>query len=419
MGDQGDRGGSGGDDIRDRLIGLGTGSIRKSYYPELRRRLEDLDRMHAYLASVLDAMPSAILGVDADLRVTRANKAAGELAGCPASELAGRLFGDVFSELRRYVSGAVGAVREGRAMERRGAEVYEGRATRYFDIMLSPVEAGVSAVIRLDDVTDRIRLDRVIVQTEKMVSLGGLAAGMAHEINNPLGGILQGAQNIRLRLLEDRPVNREAARELGVALESVVAYAERRGIARFLEGIRDSGQRAAAIVQHMLEFSREADRQRTRERLEQVVDASLELAASDFSLERATDFRRIRIERDYQPGMPEVAVVRTEIEQVVFNCVKNAAEAMGAAGTPEPRLELSTRLEGPHAVIEIGDNGPGMDEETRKRVFEPFFTTKAVGEGTGLGLSVSYFIVTTNHGGEFLVDSRPGRGCRFQIRLPV
>lgn len=304
-------------------------------------------------------------------------------------------------------------------MERRGAEVYEGRATRYFDIMLSPVEAGVSAVIRLDDVTDRIRLDRVIVQTEKMVSLGGLAAGMAHEINNPLGGILQGAQNIRLRLLEDRPVNREAARELGVALESVVAYAERRGIARFLEGIRDSGQRAAAIVQHMLEFSREADRQRTRERLEQVVDASLELAASDFSLERATDFRRIRIERDYQPGMPEVAVVRTEIEQVVFNCVKNAAEAMGAAGTPEPRLELSTRLEGPHAVIEIGDNGPGMDEETRKRVFEPFFTTKAVGEGTGLGLSVSYFIVTTNHGGEFLVDSRPGRGCRFQIRLPV
>ncbi|MCF8128159.1 MAG: PAS domain-containing protein [Deltaproteobacteria bacterium] len=110
-----------------------------------------------------------------------------------------------------------------------------------------------------------------------------------------------------------------------------------------------------------------------------------------------------------------------KIQQVLLNILSNGAQAMQAAGTKSPRLIVRTRFEKGRqmALMEIEDNGPGMDETTRKRVFEPFFTTKPVGVGTGLGLSVSYFIITENHGGEMRVESRPGTGAKFIIRLPL
>jgi signal transduction histidine kinase len=106
---------------------------------------------------------------------------------------------------------------------------------------------------------------------------------------------------------------------------------------------------------------------------------------------------------------------------VLLNVFRNAAQAMTEAGLASPGFGFEQRLlkQRKMAVMEIADNGPGMDEETRKRVFEPFFTTKPVGVGTGLGLSVSYFIITENHHGEMAVESRPGAGTKFIIRLPM
>jgi signal transduction histidine kinase len=104
---------------------------------------------------------------------------------------------------------------------------------------------------------------------------------------------------------------------------------------------------------------------------------------------------------------------------VILNLLKNAAQAMAEARTPAPAITLRTRHEAEHALIEVIDNGPGMDEKTLKRIFEPFFTTKEVGAGTGLGLSVSYFIITEQHNGRLSVMSKPGQGARFSIRLPL
>ncbi|MFO1420366.1 MAG: ATP-binding protein, partial [Candidatus Competibacteraceae bacterium] len=109
---------------------------------------------------------------------------------------------------------------------------------------------------------------------------------------------------------------------------------------------------------------------------------------------------------------------KTEIEQVILNLLKNAAQAMAEDGTPSPTITLRVRYETDYVLIEVIDNGPGMDEKTLKRIFEPFFTTKEVGSGTGLGLSVSYFIVTEQHNGRLSAMSKPGQGARFSIRLP-
>jgi signal transduction histidine kinase len=116
---------------------------------------------------------------------------------------------------------------------------------------------------------------------------------------------------------------------------------------------------------------------------------------------------------------PRVPVNVTEFEQVMINILKNAAQAMAEYGEPKPEISLSVYREGAMAVVKVSDNGPGMDEHKRKRIFEPFFTTKEVGAGTGLGLSVSYALITHNHKGIFTVDSVPGEGTCFTIKLPL
>jgi signal transduction histidine kinase len=170
----------------------------------------------------------------------------------------------------------------------------------------------------------------------------------------------------------------------------------------------------------MLEFSRTGESSPGPCVLASIVDTALELAAKDYDLRRKFDFRTVRIVRELDPQTPLVACTAREMVQVVLNIVKNAAEALSeASARGEPRIRVRTRPDGAFARLEIQDNGPGMDEPTRRRVFEPYFSTKAPGEGTGLGLSVAYFIVTQRNGGTIAVESRPGHGTEFVVRLPV
>jgi signal transduction histidine kinase len=260
----------------------------------------------------------------------------------------------------------------------------------------------------------------MMVQTEKMMTIGGLAAGMAHEINNPLSTILQGCQNIQRRLSPKLPSNQTVAKELGIDLAKVYAYLEKRNILRFLQGIQDAGVRATNIVTDMLAFSRRSKTELSPARLDELLDTVIRLAASDYDLKKKYDFRQIAVIRDYDRDLGAVYCDRTEIEQVLLNLVRNAAQAIAAGGVSNsPRIILRTRRAGDSALIEVEDNGPGMDQKTRLRVFEPFYTTKPIGAGTGLGLSVSYFIITERHQGDISVSSVPGQGSCFTIRLPL
>ena len=292
---------------------------------------------------------------------------------------------------------------------------------RFYDLMLYPllIDAVGGAVLRIEDVTERARIQELMVQTEKMMSIGGLAAGMAHEINNPLGIITQAAQNIERRISLELHANRKVSEELGLNLEGIRAYFDKRQISDAIASIRTASSRAAKIVANMLQFSRRADTTMEFTSLAQIVDQALELAASDYDLKKKYDFRSIDIIKDYQ-DMPQVPMVSVEIEQVILNLLKNAAQAM-IANPPDRRPSITFRLrcEDRYAVLEVEDNGPGMTEDIRRRVFEPFFTTKEPGVGTGLGLSVSYMIVTQNHKGLMEVQSTPGRGTVFKVRLPI
>ncbi|MHC1743631.1 MAG: PAS domain S-box protein [Syntrophobacteraceae bacterium] len=384
---------------------------------------EENRRLRNSLANIIDSMPSVLVGVDRNGCVTQWNAAAQAKTKICAEEAEGQPLERVLPTLARHLDKAGEAIRSGKVrVEPKISELTDGELY-YEDVTVYPLTAdGIEgAVIRVDDVTERVRLEELMIQSEKMLSVGGLAAGMAHEINNPLGVILQATQNIQRRFSRDLPTNALVADECGTSLDSIRKYLERREISTFLDDIQESGQRAAEIVSNMLSFSRKPEGGGSPKDLAELLDRTVSLAASDYDLKRRYDFRRIEIVREYEPGLPPVICQAGKIQQVFLNILRNGAEAMKDAGDGKrsPRFVLRVKREGPMVRAEIEDNGPGMEEAVRRRAFEPFFTTKPAGVGTGLGLSVSYFIVTEDHGGTLSVESEPGSGARFIVRLPA
>ena len=375
------------------------------------------------LDNIINSMPSVIAGVDAQGRVTQWNNRARAATGLTAQAARGRPLAEVLPRFAPHLAGLPEALAQGRPLAKDKIDVSTDDGQHYAELMVFPLEAGgpSGAVVRIDDITERVRMEEMLAQSEKMISLGGLAAGMAHEINNPLGGVVQGVQNILRRLSPELPANLRDAASCGLDLaSSLPCYLKQRQIPAFLEEIRECGERAIRIVANMLAFSRNSGPRMEPASLPAILDRGVELAANDYDLKKYYDFRKIHITRDYAADLPPIPCAPMEIEQVILNLLKNAAHALAARPGPQApaHIGLKAGLEGGLARIEIADNGAGMDDAVRQRIFEPFFTTKPAGAGTGLGLSVSYFIIQ-KHGGTLSVTSQPGQGATFVILLPV
>lgn len=389
---------------------------------EIDRRESDLKKLRETLKNIVDSMPSVLVGVDPEGRVTQWNREAEKLTGIEAKQAMGRHVDSVYPSLAEAMQKVDRTIREKRPHKESKVTSHVDGEIRFSDITVYPLTTSRTggAVIRVDDITDRVRIEEMMVQSEKMLSVGGLAAGMAHEINNPLAGIMQNIQVMQNRLSSDLPKNHEVAQQCGTSMAAIQAYMQGRNMHEMMALILESGIRAAKIVENMLSFSRKSEATTTLNDLAQLMDATLELAENDYDLKKRYDFRQIKIVREYDSQVPKVPCEVTKIQQVFLNILKNGAQAMAESpGRSSPCFVLRVKTHGGQVRVEIEDNGPGMDAAVCKRIFEPFFTTKTVGVGTGLGLSVSYFIITENHGGSLTVSSTPGSGSRFTILLPV
>ncbi len=378
-----------------------------------------------YIDTIVNSMPSMLISVDSDLKVTQWNYRAEELINIERKDAVGCYLFEVVEDLIGLEEKIRTTIDKKEIYLQTRQPRSTGEGMVYEDIAVYPLISKYveGAVIRVDDVTEHVKMEQMVVQSEKMMSVGGLAAGMAHEINNPLAGMMQNAQVVLRRIQEDMPASIEAAKEEGLSLEGIRAFMEKRGITRQLESIHHAGVRASQIVQNMLSFSRKDYTGKALQNISEILDLTIELAKSDYDLKKQYDFKTIEVEKIYEQGLPQVSCEASKIQQVFFNILKNCAEAMQDEQRTDdkkpPKFILRIYKNKGDVVVEIEDNGPGMEEEVRKRVFEPFFTTKPVGKGTGLGLSVSYFIVTDNHKGKMNVVSSPGKGAKFIIHLPA
>lgn len=376
-----------------------------------------------YLNSIIDSMPSALIALDEQLYVTQWNQEATILSGTPLDSALNQPIDLAFPPLKPLVPQLKDTITHHQVTKIDRVTWVHDDEPHHYALTFYPLtgSGGRGAVIRIDDITQRLSMEDMMVQSEKMLSVGGLAAGMAHEINNPLGAILHNVQNIRRRLSTDLPKNLEQAEQSGINLDAVNQYLQAREIPQLLDGIQQAGARAAKIVTHMLSFSRRSNRQMSACDLSALIDQAVDIASNDFDLAIGFDFKGHAIVRQFDPQLGPVPCIPNELEQVLLNLLKNAAQAIhlrGEHGEPG-RIVLRTKLNPPWAEIQVEDNGIGMPEPVRKRIFEPFFTTKEVGQGTGLGLSVSYFIITNNHKGQMEVHSAQGQGTCFTLRLPL
>jgi two-component system NtrC family sensor kinase len=358
---------------------------------ELERLNRDLDARLAQRSAALvraaqewrasfDAIgdPMAILR-DGGCEVVRSNTAFARAAGVGPSETVG---------LRCSEHAFVGLPCPARcAMPLSGPserEVVFGDRTWLLRSFPFDAEGDAAAVVTFKDVTDEREVTRRLFHAEKMAAVGQLAGGVAHEINNPLGGILAFAQMMA------REGNRSDDDRESLRL------------------IQEAALRAKRIVESLLRFSRrpKAD-ERGQVDLTVVCDDALFLMLSQLK------DRKYEVVREYQPA---VAVGNAnQLQQIVVNLVNNAIQAMPKGG----RIVVATGSAGPGRVrFSVTDEGEGIPEEVAKRIFEPFFTTKPEGQGTGLGLSICYQIAE-EHGGSIRAENAPGRGACFSVELPA
>ena len=387
----------------------------------------ELSVLRNYLENIINSMPSILIGLDRHGSVTLWNKKAEVLTGIDMRAAKGKALVEMLPQISRRIGNVASDLAETdiKYIEK-SLCVTETGEERYEDITIYRLaeKGGEGAVIRIDDVTEKVRMEEMLIQNEKMLSVGGLAAGMAHEINNPLAGMIQSANLMKMRLHGlEIPANLRVAEEIGVSMKDIRLFMEKRKILSMVDSIRAAGKRIADIVNNMLSFARKSDAVALHDPA-LLLDQTLELAATDYDFKKQHDFKTIRIEKTYADNLPGLPCEKAKIQQVILNILRNGAQAMQAhagGSTAEPcfSLRLSVEKETHMLKMEISDNGPGMDKKTQKRIFEPFFTTKSPGVGTGLGLSVSYFIIKENHGGTMDVISAPGDGTTFVIRLPL
>jgi GAF domain-containing protein/signal transduction histidine kinase len=356
-------------------------------------RTRELDAQRRFVEVVLETLPLGVFVVDVDLRILRVNRDGGRVL--PGETGPGTSFPDAFGQRGGSVAEVLREARTTRRLQRVEEDLGIAGEIRTIRLTVAPLEtAGDDSrlIVLAEDVTLAKRLERQMLLTERLTTAGRLAAGVAHELNNPLATIAGCAESLVGRLgeatLTDADTEADFRRYLGI--------------------IEEEAYRCKEITGSLLQFVREPGSRRAPTDLNAIVVKTIELlshqsrfAASAFATELASD-------------LPEVSVNEGQMRQVFLGLAGNALEAMDGRGT----LTIRTRRVRDAVEVELEDEGPGIPDEVLVHIFDPFFTTKPPGQGTGLGLAIAQGIVA-DHGGHIEVTSRPGKGSVFRVVLPT
>ena len=397
----------------------------------LAKRIADLQR---YTENIIQNLNSALLVVDVEGRITFANAMAERILG--ATRLRGHSVGEWFPTTPRHSALLLRTLEEG--VRFRGAEATITRADGQWlpiGVSCAPlVDADGSklgAVAVFQDLSEIKELQRHVLQAEKMASIGQLAAGVAHEINNPMGfihaNLFQMAEYLHdlRRLWDQAEALRRTAGEgdlariqaasaaLGELANEVDADYVLADFAKAVRESQEGSERIRHIVQDLRHFSRHDPSERTFSDVNECLDSTANIVWTMMK-------HSVVLEKHYSQ-LPRLRCYPMQLKQVFMNLLVNAYQAIEEKRGPQGghgRVRLATQQRGDNIVVTVSDDGVGIAPENLSRIFDPFFTTKEVGMGTGLGLSTCFSIVE-RHGGTIRVDSQPGAGSTFEVVLPL
>jgi hypothetical protein len=359
-------------------------------YRQLRIKADELDRLREFSENILESLNDGLAVVNRDDRVVRWNRRLEELYGLRHEAAVGRRLDEILDPPFFDV------LRNARRDSPDGAAVYRvPLETRHpsprsmlVNAATTPLRdaAGATAgtILIIEDISARVQLEEQLQLSEKMASIGLLAAGVAHEVNTPLTGISSFVQMLMEGADPEDPKT------------------------RVLEKIEKQTFRAARIVNGLLNLARPAQVESGPVDINAVIADVLSL------LDHQLRTSRIQVRKELAPTGPVVLGIEYKLQQVFLNLILNARDAMPKGGW----LTIVSRVEGAHAMVEIGDTGSGIPADQLSRIYDPFFTTKEIGKGTGLGLAITYGIVQ-EHDGTIVCNSAPGQGTRFSLSLPL
>jgi two-component system, NtrC family, sensor kinase len=359
-------------------------------YRQLRTKADELERMRQFSENILESLNDGLAVLDRNGRVVRWNRQMEELYGVRHEEAGGLALDALFEPgIVRMIRGAAGGAAEGTAHYRIPMSTRHDPPRRLLvNLGATPLRDShadvVGSIVIVEDISTRVQLEEQLQISEKMASIGLLAAGVAHEVNTPLTGISSFTQ----MLLENAPPDDPST--------------------QVLEKIERQTFRAAKIVNGLLSLARPAQVDSGPCDINAVVNDVLSLLEHQFRT------GSIQVRKELADVPPVVQGIEHKLQQVFLNLFLNARDAMPKGGW----LTIVTRGDRDGAVVEIADTGSGIPAEQLSRIYDPFFTTKEIGKGTGLGLSITYGIVQ-EHGGSITCDSQIGQGTRFSIRLPL
>src|SRR3954465_1613898 len=359
-------------------------------YGQLRAKADELERMRQFSENILESLNDGLAVLDRNGVIVRWNRPMEEVSGRRHEIAVGQPLDTLFD--RQIVS----MVRDSATGAHEGVAYYRIPMTTRHDtprrllinLGATPLRDSaadiVGTIVIVEDISSRVQLEEQLQISEKMASLGLLAAGVAHEVNTPLTGISSYTQMLLQQAPPDDPST------------------------KVLEKIERQTFRAAKIVNGLLNLARPAQVDSGPCDINTVINDVLSLLEHQFRT------GSIQVRKELAPGAPIVQGVEHKLQQVFLNLFLNARDAMPKGGW----LTIVTRPEADGAVVGGGDPGGGIPPEQLSRIYDPFFTTKEIGKGTGLGLSITYGIVQ-EHGGTIACDSHVGQGTRFTIRLPI
>jgi signal transduction histidine kinase len=359
-------------------------------------RTRELDEQKRFVEVVLETLPLGLFVLDAELRVVSANREGADLL--PVHDAKRSSFLSLIpvvkmDEIREFLE-MVMAARAVRQMEQDMPSGAEARTVRLTAAPLRESGEHTSHILVLiEDITLQKHLQRQMLLTERLTTAGRLAAGVAHELNNPLATIAGCAEALRERGQDFR------LREL----------ANFKDFPSYLSLIEEEAYRCKEITGSLLQFVREPGSRRAPIDVNALVGKALEL------LGHQPRFAECRCITELEPELPLVVANEGQLRQVFLGLSSNALEAMEGGGTLTVRTRQRNSLE---VEIAFEDQGPGIPEDVLPRVFDPFFTTKPPGQGTGLGLAIAQGVVA-DHGGRIEVASRLGAGATFRVILPL
>jgi len=359
-------------------------------YHQLHVKADELHRLREFSESIIASLNDGLVVVGLDDRVVRWNPAMETLYGVARGHAVSQRLDDLFEA--PFVAALRSARQEASAS---GTLFRTPLASRHpesrqllVNVAVAPLRTPdgtvAGTIVIVEDTTARVRLEEQLQISEKMASIGLLAAGVAHEVNTPLTGISSYTQMLLDGTSADDPK------------------------ARLLEKIERQTFRAAKIVNGLLNLARPSHSDLGPVDLHTVINDVLSL------LEHQLRSSRIQLRKELGAEPPVVSGVEHKLQQVFLNLFLNARDAMPRGGW----LSVTTRVDGDRAVVEVGDTGAGISSDQLARIYDPFYTTKPTGQGTGLGLSITYGIVQ-EHQGTIACDSAPGQGTRFTLTLPV